>query len=721
MALPLLSSPVKADSGDSFHFAPAVGSRYGARVIAMKAMTTRLFHRWHAALCVVSMLHLNAVTAERSPSAREPRRKTAVSIVGDQFFINGRPTYEGRTWNGRRIEGLLLNSRMVQGIFDDRNPETVKQWAYPDTRRWDPERNTREFIAALPEWRRHGLLSFTINLQGGSPMGYSSSQPWHNSAIEADGSLRSDYLARLERILNKADDLGMVVMLGYFYFGQDQRLQDEAAVIRATDHATQWLFERGYRHVLIEINNECNVRYEHAILKPERVHELIQRVREKTHSGRRLYVGTSYGGGTIPKENVVLASDFLLLHGNGVADPDRIGEMVRRTKQVPGYYPKPILFNEDDHFDFDKPRNNMLAAISEYASWGYFDFRMKGEGFDEGYQSVPVNWGISSDRKRGFFRLLAQVTGSGGATSFSASRKVSVNKQAYRGWPDSLVLRNGEVEAVVVPAIGRVMQFGFSGDEGVFWENQELLGQPADPQAEAWINFGGDKAWPAPEGDWPKFTKRAAWKPPRAFDGLPWQARIEGADVVMLSPDDSEFGIRVLRRVSLDPDKPIMKITTSFERISGEPATIAVWVVTQLKEPDGIFVNAPEKPSSPGYVLLSKSQPPSLRMRNGRISLTRDAKSAYKIGSHGGALVWVGPRSTLQIESLRVPGAEYPDKGSSVEVYTNPDPLKYIELETLGPLNAMKKGDKIERTNVYTLFRRGRGDPEAEARRVLGR
>jgi hypothetical protein len=30
-------------------------------------------------------------------------------------------------------------------------------------------------------------------------------------------------------------------------------------------------------------------------------------------------------------------------------------------------------FNEDDHFDFDKPVNNMLAAIGWYASWGYFD------------------------------------------------------------------------------------------------------------------------------------------------------------------------------------------------------------------------------------------------------------------------------------------------------------------------------------------------------------
>jgi len=39
---------------------------------------------------------------------------------------------------------------------------------------------------------------------------------------------------------------------------------------------------------------------------------------------------------------------------------------------------------------------------------------MEGEGFDESFQSVPVNWQIGSDRKRGFFDLLARVTGAEG-------------------------------------------------------------------------------------------------------------------------------------------------------------------------------------------------------------------------------------------------------------------------------------------------------------------
>jgi hypothetical protein len=365
---------------------------------------------WIVLVCLFGLAWAGQCAPAIAP-ANSPWRKTVVSIVGDQFYINGKPTYQGRTWKGNKIEGLLFNSRMVQGCFDDRNSATAKRWAYPDTGRWDAERNAREFIAAMPEWKQHGLLAFTLNLQGGSPQGYSKEQPWHNSAIEADGSLRRDYLARLERILDKADQLGMVVILGYFYFGQDERLKDEAAVLRATDNATQWLFERGYRNVLVEINNECNVRYDHAVLRPDRVHELIQRVRDRGYQGRRLFAGVSYGGGTIPQEKVTRVSDFLLLHGNGVSNPDKIAGMVRQTRQVHGYFPKPILFNEDDHFEFDKPRNNFTEAVREYASWGYFDFRMNGEGFNEGYQSVPVNWGISSERKRGFFRLLAEITG----------------------------------------------------------------------------------------------------------------------------------------------------------------------------------------------------------------------------------------------------------------------------------------------------------------------
>jgi hypothetical protein len=359
-----------------------------------------------------SLFKLLAGAAFAPRQARTASRRTSVTIDGDRFLINGRPTYAGRTWRGHRVEGLLMNSRMVQGIFDDLNPETRAQWAYADSGVWDPERNTREFIAAMPEWRRRGLLGITLNLQGGSPQGYSQAQPWHNSAFKTDGSLRPAYLARLARILDRADELGMVVILGYFYFGQDQRLADDDAVRRGVRVATEWLHMGRYRNVLVEIANECDNRaYDRPLIRAGRVHELIDLVKSIVRDGYRYPVSVSFNGGSIPTPNVVAAADLLLMHGNGVSDPDRIAGMVADARAVQGYRRMPILFNEDDHFDFDKPQNNCAAAVGAYASWGYFDYRMAGEGFDEGYQSVPVNWDISSARKRGFFALVQQITG----------------------------------------------------------------------------------------------------------------------------------------------------------------------------------------------------------------------------------------------------------------------------------------------------------------------
>jgi hypothetical protein len=339
------------------------------------------------------------------------RGRTRVSIEGDRFFINGKPTYAGRRFEGLRIEGLLLNSRMIQGIFDDANPDTVGRWKYPDTGQWDPERNTREYVAAMPEWRRHGLLAFTIGLQGGSPEGYSKQQPWRNSAFTSEGSLKPDFLNRLERILDKADELGMVAILNYFYFGQDEHFASDAAITRACHEATRWVLERGYRNVIVDLVNECDNRaYQMEPLRAPHVHRLIETVRKIEHRGSRLLVGTSFNGGSIPTDDVVRVSDFVLLHGNGVKDPNRIAEMVRQVRALPGYRAMPVLFNEDDHFDFEQPVNNMRKALESYASWGYFD-PGKNNYFD-GYQSMPVNWGINTERKRSFFAFVKRVTGS---------------------------------------------------------------------------------------------------------------------------------------------------------------------------------------------------------------------------------------------------------------------------------------------------------------------
>lgn len=340
------------------------------------------------------------------PSLVSAASKTVVSIHGEAFHLNGKPTYAGRRFRGMKIEGLLMNSRMVQGVFDDRNPETATRWKYPDTGKWDAERNVREFLAAMPEWRRHGLLAVTVNFQGGSPEGYSKTQPWDTGGYDPDGKLRPAYANRMQRIIDRADELGMVVILGCFYFGQDQRLKDEAAVKTAVRETLNWVKLRGYRNVLLEIANECNIAaYDHAIIKPDRMPELIKMAKEMKIAP----VGTSWGGNKVPTPEVTAVSDFTLIHGNGVKDPNRILQMVNETRALPTYKPMPILFNEDDHFDFDQPVNNFVKAVEGYASWGYFD---PGKSdYSDGYQCPPVNWGINTPRKKAFFGLLKEMTG----------------------------------------------------------------------------------------------------------------------------------------------------------------------------------------------------------------------------------------------------------------------------------------------------------------------
>jgi len=305
--------------------------------------------------------------------------------------------------------------------------------------------------------------------------------------------------------------------------------------------------------------------------------------------------------------------------------------------------------------------------------------------------------------------------------------KVTVVRTNYHGWPDAVVMSNGKVAAVIVPSIGRVMQFGFVEEEGIFWENRSLDGAIADPQlivwaAKDWVNFGGDKTWPSPEADWGGFTGRKGWRPPPSFDGWGAVVSLKGSKLTLTTLQDPFFGTVTEREIRLHSRKPEMTITTTYRRVKGEPAVIGIWVITQLKEPLGVFASVPKKSIfTEGYTLLAQNPPPSLKVEDGLLSLTRNPTGAHKIGLDGDSMLWVGEKHALRIDSPRVRRKQYPDKGSSTEIYTSADPLPYIELETLGPLHQMKPGDKIERRNTYTLFRRSKPTPEAEARAILKR
>ncbi len=306
-------------------------------------------------------------------------------------------------------------------------------------------------------------------------------------------------------------------------------------------------------------------------------------------------------------------------------------------------------------------------------------------------------------------------------TGFQTPKPAKIERVNYHGWTNAFRLQNERVEVIVVPEVGRVMSFRFRDGENIFWEDCSLDGGRGDWEAKEWINFGGDKTWPAPEAEWNNYTRRKEWRPPPAFDSLPVEAHIDGSDVVITAPVDPYYGVRTSRRIQLPPGPATaMTITTTYERMSGEPSRIGVWVITQFKEPAAIYV--PVRTNSiftNGYYVFGTQRWPQLVARSDHIKITRDPKSPHKMGSDASRLLWVGEKDMCLVSSPRVSDAGYPDRGASAEVYTNPDPKKYIELELLGPLSLMSSGDKISRTSTYTLFKRTKKDLEAERQWLL--
>lgn len=301
--------------------------------------------------------------------------------------------------------------------------------------------------------------------------------------------------------------------------------------------------------------------------------------------------------------------------------------------------------------------------------------------------------------------------------------KITVTKINYQGWRDSYILSNGQVEAVIVPKVGRIMQFRFKGGEATFWENNQVYGKAPNVKSEEWGYFGagGDKTWPAPQSAWEKITGRA-WPPPATFNSVPFSAKVNRHEVTLISPIDPFYGIRVYRKITLEPRKPVMKVTTTYEKVKGKPQNVSVWIVTQLCDPVKVYAALPQPSIFPeGYNKQSENLAANLKVNNGLLSLTRDRNKSHKIGSDAGTLLWMGKKVAVRIDSPRVPGASYPDNNSSAEIYTNLDPKAYVEIEFLSPLKTLRVGQKMDLTTTYTLIPRITENAEQEARKILGR
>eukprot|EP00965_Chrysotila_dentata_P192581 6175261-Pleurochrysis_carterae.AAC.4 len=331
-------------------------------------------------------------------------RNTFVDILGEEFYINGEPTFKGRKWKGRTMQGLLPNSRMVNAIFDDLNEYTEHLWKYPDTGVWDADRNTNELIDALPDYAASGLKAITVNVQGGSPCGNNPADDHppcgemygrDSSGYDKDGNLRAPFFDRLGRLIDACDRLGMVVFLQLFYPDEARKIfnGNNDAVLAAADNTVDWLLQSGrYSNVLLDVCNECDlcrIAYRYCPAKRlaltslhwpsvvrdwddvnnvpllhnlEGTHgELLERIRERAKKqGVKLYISSSYVGGNMPEhDNVGNVDptarelehfDYINIHGNNLwhYKDGNLVEMVNQVRSLPTYRTMPVVITEDD-------------------------------------------------------------------------------------------------------------------------------------------------------------------------------------------------------------------------------------------------------------------------------------------------------------------------------------------------------------------------------------
>lgn len=289
---------------------------------------------------------------------------THISLVGNRWQLNGTNTNPRSS-----AEGLLMNVRMVNAIFEDpaKHPE------------FSPEANTEKFISHLADYAAHGVNAITICLQGGMP-GYEGAV---NSAFAADGSLRESYLRRASRVIEASDEQGLVVILGCYYQRQSKVLRDADAVHAGVVNVANWVRTNGWRNVVLEIANEYpHSGFVHSVIRtPEGMAGLL-RLAKQTYP-ELLVSASGYGDGKLD-EAVAEASDFLLVHFNSTPVeqiPARLAALKR--------YGKALVCNEDAKSGGEAARA-AEACVRLGASYGlmleernqHFPFRFDGAADD---------------------------------------------------------------------------------------------------------------------------------------------------------------------------------------------------------------------------------------------------------------------------------------------------------------------------------------------------
>lgn len=260
----------------------------------------------------------------------------------------------------------------------------------------------------------------------------------------------------------------------------------------------------------------------------------------------------------------------------------------------------------------------------------------------------------------------------------------------YRGWK-AHVLDNDLVRLHVVPEIGgRVIQYAL-GEKEFFWVNPALTGKTSPKTGldadGGWMNYGGDKLWPAPQGwdgdrQWPG-------PPDAVLDGQPYRAQtdLDPAGIRLTSRNDPRSGIRFSRSIRLHAGSSRVSVEATMTNVDQRPRRWGIWAHTQLDAglPGSDDYNrlmrawCPINPGSHfqrGYeVIFGEKDNPSFQADAGRGLMK--VSYHYRVGkigldSHAGWVATVdGRQGDVFVQRFKFqPQKAYPDR-SSVEFWHN--------------------------------------------------
>ena len=178
--------------------------------------------------------------------------------------------------------------------------------------------------------------------------------------------------------------------------------------------------------------------------------------------------------------------------------------------------------------------------------------------------------------------LLALTMAAGSASA------CEVHPVVFEGWQAEQVA-NDWVQLTFVPQLGgRLMQVTFDGHPYLF-VNPVYKGKYVSPAEAAgrWINYGGDKIWPLPEGNDDEQHWQGASTPlddgAYAFSILAQGAR---CTVRLEGPPDPPTGLQYTREISIGSDSPEIFFHAITKNFTGHSITWSVQSVSQYNLSD---------------------------------------------------------------------------------------------------------------------------------------